>query len=80
MSRCVNCWDNTPMEPFVRSLKSEWVSTKGYLSFNEVQAPLTQYIVGYYILHRPHQYNDGLPPNKAEAKYNLVFYTVASFT
>jgi putative transposase len=68
------------MEQFLRSLKSEWVPTKGYSSFNDAQAAITQYIVGYCSHHRPHQHNGGLPPYKAEAKYNLVSYTVASFT
>jgi putative transposase len=76
----IYCWDNAPMERFFRSLKSEWVPTKGYSSFNEAQTSITQYIVGYYSQHRPHQHNGGLPPNKAEAKYELVSYTVASFT
>jgi putative transposase len=80
MSRRGNCWDNAPMERFFRSLKSEWVPTTGYSSFNEAQVSITQYIVEYYSENRPHQHNGGLPPNKAEAKYNLVSYTVASFT
>jgi putative transposase len=80
MSRRRNCWDNSPMERFFRSLKSEWVPTTGYSSFNEAQASITQYIVGYYGDHRPHQHNGGLPPNKAEAKHSVVSYTVASFT
>ena len=80
MSRRGNCWDNAPMERFFRSLKTEWVPTTGYSSFNEAQVSITQYIVGYYSQQRPHQHNGGLPPNKAEAKYNLVSYTVASFT
>jgi putative transposase len=49
-------------------------------SFNEAQVSITQYIVGYYSQHRPHQNNVGLPPNKTEEKYHLVSYTVASFT
>ena len=80
MSRRGNCWDNALMERFFRRLKSEWVPTKGYSNFNDAQNAITQYIVGYYSQHRPHQHNGGLPPNKAEAKYNLVSYTVASFT
>jgi len=35
------------MERFFRSLKSEWTPTIGYSSFNEPQAPINQYIVGY---------------------------------
>jgi len=68
------------MERFFRSLKSGWVPTTGYSSFNKALAAITQYIVGYYSQHRPHQHNGGLPPNKAEAKYDLVSNTVAIFT
>jgi hypothetical protein len=71
--------DTAPMERFFRSLKSEWVPT-GYSSFNQALASITQYIVGYYSQHRPHQHNGGLPPNKAEAKCNLVSKAVVSFT
>ncbi|HEI6731039.1 TPA: hypothetical protein SJ159_004297 [Yersinia enterocolitica] len=28
MSRRGNCWDNSPMERFFRSLKNEWMSVK----------------------------------------------------
>jgi len=80
MSRRGNCWDNSPMERFFRSLKSEWVPTTGYSCLNEAQASITQYIAGYYSQHRPHQHNGGLPPNKAEARYDLVSNTVARFT
>ena len=80
MSRRGNGWDNAPMERFFRSLKSEWVPTTGYASFNEALTSIIQYIVGYYSQHRPHQHNGGLPPNKAEARYNLVSKAVASFT
>jgi putative transposase len=80
MSRRGNCWDNAPMERFLRSLNTEWVATTGYSSFNEAQVSITQYIIGYYSQHRPHPHNGGLPPNKAEAKYNLVYYTLPSFT
>ena len=38
MSRRGNCWDNAPVERFFRSLKSEWVPTKGCNSFNEAQS------------------------------------------
>jgi len=80
MSRCRNCWENAPTKRFFRSLKSEWVPTKGYSSFNDAQTAIAQCIVGYYSQHRPHQHNGGLPANKAEAKCSLVSYTVASFT
>ena len=67
------------MERFFRSLKSEWVPTKGYSSFNETQVSITQYIIGYYSQYRPHQHNGGLPPNAAKATFNLVSWPVTSF-
>jgi len=60
MSQRGNCWDNLPMERFFRSLKSEWVPTKGCSGLD--------YTV--YCQYRPHQHNGGLPPNKAEIKFN----------
>lgn len=35
MSRRGNCWDNSPMERFFRSLKNEWVPVTGYINFSE---------------------------------------------
>lgn len=32
VSRRGNCWNNSPMERFFRSLKSEWVPKEGYSS------------------------------------------------
>ena len=69
MSRRGNCWDNSPMERFFRSLKSEWMPTLGYPSFAEAKHAIVNYIIGYYSQVRPHQHNDGLTPNFAEQKY-----------
>ena len=63
MSRRGNCWDNSPMERFFRSLKNEWIPVVGYVSFSEAAHAITDYIVGYYSALRPHEYNGGLPPN-----------------
>lgn len=59
LSRRGNCWDNTPMERFFRSLKTEWVPMIGYRSITEAQHQIIQYIIGYYSQLRPHQYNGG---------------------
>ena len=80
MSRRGNCWDNAPMERFFRSLKSEWVPQTGYESFGQAKAAIIDYIIGYYSQVRPHQHNEGLPPNMAEQKYWLEYKTVAKFT
>ncbi|WP_157915063.1 integrase core domain-containing protein, partial [Escherichia coli] len=70
MSRRGNCWDNAPMERFFRSLKTEWVPTKGYNSFNEAQSAIIRYITGYYSAIRPHWYNGGLTPNESERLFH----------
>jgi putative transposase len=80
MSRRGNCWDNAPMERFFRSLKTEWVPKFGYRSLAEANSSIVQYIVGYYSRTRPHQYNGGISPNAAEARYWSTSKTVASFT
>jgi putative transposase len=80
MSRRGNCWDNAPMERFFRSLKSEWVPQTGYESFGQAKAAIIDYIIGYYSQVRPHQHNEGIPPNVAEQKYWLEYKTVAKFT
>ena len=37
MSRRGNCWDNSPMERFFRSYKSEWMPKNGYSYFKEAK-------------------------------------------
>ncbi|MEY7573001.1 IS3 family transposase, partial [Klebsiella pneumoniae] len=78
MSRRGNCWDNSPMERFFRSLKNEWVPATGYVSFSDAAHAITDYIVGYYSALRPHEYNGGLPPNESENRYWKNSNAVAS--
>ncbi|EOY2502316.1 IS3 family transposase, partial [Escherichia coli] len=80
MSRRGNCWDNSPMERFFRSLKNEWVLVTGYINFSEAAHAITDYIVGYYSSLRPHDYNCGLPPNESENRYWKNSKAVASFS
>ncbi|UUL21450.1 IS3 family transposase (plasmid) [Escherichia albertii] len=80
MSRCGNCWDNSPMERFFRSLKNEWMPVVGYVSFSEAAHAITDYIVGYYSALRPHEYNGGLPPNESENRHWKNSKAVASFS
>ena len=44
MSRRGNCWDNSPMERFFRSLKNEWMPVVGYVSFSEAAHAITDYM------------------------------------
>lgn len=80
MSRRGNCWDNSPMERFFRSLKTEWVPTLGYSSFDEAKSSIVSYIVGYYSQHRPHNQNNGLSPNEQEKKYQKTYNGVANIS
>ena len=80
MSRRGNCWDNSPMERFFRSLKNEWVPVMGYENFSGAVQSITDYIVGYYSTLRPHDYNGGLPPNESEKRYWENSKPVASFS
>ena len=80
MSRRGNCWDNSPMERFFRSLKNEWIPETGYTNFSEAVHAVTDYIVGYYSSLRPHEYNDGLPPNESGNRYWKNSKVAASFS
>jgi len=48
----------------------------GYRSINEAKRDVGFYLMNYYNWERPHQFNDGLPPAKAEklAKKVSGFY------
>ncbi len=80
MSRRGNCWDNSPMERFFRSLKTEWIPMTGYSSFEEAKCRIIDYIIGYYNEIRPHSYNGGLTPNESEKRYRIYYKTVAKNT
>ncbi len=66
MSRRGNCWDNAPTERLFRSLKTEWVPKMGYQDYLEAASHIKRYLLGYYNQRRPHSFNAGLPPAKAE--------------
>ena len=69
MSRRGNCWDNSPMERFFRSLKTEWVPKVCYKDFTQADHSITNYIMGYYSQVRPHRHNKGISPNEAESLF-----------
>lgn len=80
MSRRGNCWDNSPMERFFRSLKTEWIPTTGYKNFSEAKHRINDYIIGYYSSIRPHSYNGDLTPNESEIRYWQFYKPVAKMT
>jgi putative transposase len=66
MSRRGNCLDNSPVERFFRSFKSEWMPEYGYQSFEQAQQDITEYM-RYYNYERGHSYNRYVAPAIAEA-------------
>ncbi len=80
MSRRGNCWDNSPMERFFRSLKTEWIPRTGYHCFTEAKNAIINYILGDYSQVRPHTHNDGVTPNLAERNYWIAYNSVANNT
>lgn len=73
MSRRGNCWDNSPMERVFRSLKSEWIPSTGYDSEAEAKRDVGKFLMNYYNWERPHQFNEGISPAKAEELAKKVF-------
>jgi putative transposase len=57
------------MEPLFRSLKTEWVPTTWYTSRDEAEKDIDYYFMTYFNWQRPHRWNDGLSPGKAENFY-----------
>ncbi|SQZ77502.1 IS911 transposase orfB [Escherichia coli] len=80
VSRRGNCWDNSPMERFFRSLKTEWVPTNDYAGKDEARQQINDYILNYYNSVRPHHYNGGLTPEESENRYHFYCKTVANIT
>ena len=72
MSRRGNCWDNSPMERFFRSLKTEWMPKKGWNSMLEAKHAVNNYILKYYNTLRPHTYNKGMTPVEKEQNYRKL--------
>ena len=68
------------MERFFRSLKTEWVPTKGYSSFTAAQSAIIRYITGYYSAVRRQWYNGGLTTNESERLYYIQSNAVASIS
>jgi putative transposase len=67
-----NCWDNAPMERVFRSLKTEWIRTLGNRTAQEAQRYISHFLMRRYNWIRPHQFNGGSVPARAEKKLNVV--------
>ena len=76
LSRRGNCWDNSPMERFFKSLKTN----VGLSEFWRSKRANNSYITGYYSQLGPHQYKGGLTPNKSEWLYWKNSKTVVNYS
>ena len=65
MSRKGNCWDNSPMERFFRSFKTEWMPKGGYKNYGDGKQDIAAYMK-HYNFDRVHSYNCYLAPALAE--------------
>lgn len=54
MSRKGNCWDNSPMESFFKTLKVEWVNRLRYATRAQARLDLMDWIEGFYNARRMH--------------------------
>lgn len=77
MSRRGNCYDNSPMERFFRSFKTEWMPYGGYDNRQEAYTSILNYINQYYCNKRPHDYNGGLTPDESERLFEEASISLA---
>ena len=66
MSRSGNVWDNSAMESFFSSLKTERVHRKVYCTRDEARADVFDYVERFYNLRRRHSTLDYLSPAEFE--------------
>ncbi|MBD1555718.1 hypothetical protein HC752_02050 [Vibrio sp. S9_S30] len=55
LSQKGNCWGNSPMRRFFRSLKTEWVPASGYRSLDEAWQSIVGHLIKCYSIMRPYQ-------------------------
>lgn len=72
MSRKGNCWDNSPMERFFRSLKEEWIGDQSYKTREEAHHDLREYLMVYYNTKRLHSTLDYQTPFQFENNIKKV--------
>jgi putative transposase len=62
MSRKANCWDNSPIESFFKTLKVEWVHRWRYATRAQARLDLINWIEGFYNTQRLHSSIDYRSP------------------
>jgi transposase InsO family protein len=69
MSRKGNCWDNSPMESFFKTLKTELVYHRHYKSRSEAKLEIFEYIEVFYNRFRLHSAIGYESPEEYEKSY-----------
>lgn len=73
MSKSGNCYDNVPIESFLRILKNELVNHHSYKTREETKADITNYIELFYTQRRIQKGLDFKTPNQmAEEFYRFA--------
>ena len=72
MSRRANCWDNSAMESFFKSLKVERVYQVRYETRAHARIDLVNWIEGFYNSQRMHSSIDFQVPNDFERQFNAA--------
>jgi len=68
MSGKGNCYDNSAVETFFKSLKAELIWRQNWPTRRQAEAAIFQYINGFYNTRRRHSYLGGISPLAFEAK------------
>ena len=72
-----DCFDNAMCESFFATLECELLARNTFRTQNEAQAPVFEYIEGWYNTHRRHSSIDYLSPISYERKHIGVSGPVA---
>jgi len=72
MSRAGNVWDNTAMESFFSSLKTERTARKTYQTRDQAKADVFDYIERFYNPRRRHSTIGYLSPMEFESQAQLA--------
>lgn len=72
MSRAGNCWDNSAMESFFKSLKTERTDRKAYRTRDQARADVFDYIERFYNNRRRHSTLGYISPAEYEEQRKLA--------
>ena len=68
MSRKGDCWDNAVAESFFATLRAELVDDERYLSRDEAEASIRDYLENFYNVERLHSHLDYVSPIEYELR------------